>query len=232
MDMTNDLRTEGGNMEKREAMDDLLRQQQGQFDQPKDKTLRSWLQQRWLWGIARWVWLLLLISFIIVFTLLMYFLLPRMPRVNITDTETYQYPSWSEDKSTMTADWNVNVTLDNSINWIPTLLQQMKVAVEDLDTKAQIGSGLIIDSQWLAPRTNEILFKLPVHIAYSGTNTSDDTISDLAAICGPQRQTVGPTYVSASELFNVTFHIDIHVRGIPWSSRTTIIPEHGIQCPS
>lgn len=232
MDMTNDPRIEHGNKEKCSAMDDLLRQQQEQLDQPKDKRLRFWLQQRWLWGVARWVWFLLLIAFIVTFTLLMYFLIPRMPTVNITDTETYQYPSWSKDKSTMTADWNVNVALDNSINWIPTLLQRMEVAVEDLDTKVAIGSGFITDSQWLASRDNNILIKLPVHIAYSGTNTSDDTISDLITICGLERQPVGPSYGSASELFNVTFHIDLHVRGIPWSSRTTVIPERGIQCPS
>ncbi|KAI8328134.1 hypothetical protein BC941DRAFT_445509 [Chlamydoabsidia padenii] len=210
--------------------DDFLQQQQlhGQHKSRHHST-SQWLRQRW-YRLPRWIWLVLILLFIMTFVLLMYFLIPRMPTVKLTDTETNQYPMWSNDRSSMSAEWNVSITLDNSMNWIPTFLQKLNVVVEDYDTKAQVGYGLYDDSQWLAP--HDYVITMPVHIAYSGTNASDDTLLDLSTICGLERQSVGPTSLLQSELFNITFQIDLSVRGVPWFGHTTIIPKHGIQCPS
>ncbi|KAI8343713.1 hypothetical protein BC941DRAFT_412121 [Chlamydoabsidia padenii] len=167
-------------------------------------------------------------GFLVLFALLMYFFVPRMPTVKFSAAATSQ-KSWAKDMNTMTAQWAVNMTLDNSANWIPVWLNSMVVSVLDNDTMTQIGSGSV-DAQWINQREKKHLVTLPITIAYSRTNATDETITDLFATCGPYRQTPNPIPYQV-ELFNVTFQVDLSVRGIPWYSHSTVFPEHGIQCP-
>jgi hypothetical protein len=165
---------------------------------------------------------------LVLFALLMYFLFPRMPTVGFSAADTSQQ-AWTKDMNTMTAQWSVNMTLDSSANWIHTWLDSMVVSVLDNDTMTQIGSGAV-DAQWIPPREGKHMVTLPINIAYSRTNATDETITDLFATCGPRRQTPDPTSFH-SELFNVTFQVELVLRGLPWSSHSTVIPDHGIQCP-
>ncbi|CAO3591630.1 unnamed protein product [Absidia cylindrospora] len=185
-------------------------------------------QRRRYCGLTLRMWLILVVSFSVVFFLLMFFLIPRMPTVAFSSADTTQYQVWSPDKTALTAQWYVSMTIDNP-NWIPTRLQKMMVSIEDTDTHKQIGTGMA-SPQWLSPRDKELI-RLPINIAYSSAvNTTDETITDLFAICGPRRQDSGPALVQ-TELFNITLQIDLSVQGVPWSTHTTLVPPHGIQCP-
>ncbi|ORZ20669.1 hypothetical protein BCR42DRAFT_409250 [Absidia repens] len=185
-------------------------------------------QRRRYCGLTLRMWLILVVSFSVVFFLLMFFLIPRMPTVSFSSADTKQNQVWSPDKTALTAQWYVSMTVDNP-NWIPTRLQKMMVSIEDTDTHKQIGTGMA-SPQWLSRRNKELI-RLPINIAYSSAvNTTDETITDLFVICGPRRQSSGPALVQP-ELFNITLQIDLSVQGVPWSTHTTLVPPHGIQCP-
>ncbi|SAL99321.1 hypothetical protein [Absidia glauca] len=197
--------------------------------QQKEDQQRRWYQRRCCCGLTVRLWLYMAVGgLLVLFALLMYFLFPRMPTVGFSAADTSQQ-AWTKDMNTMTAQWSVNMTLDSSANWIHTWLDSMVVSVLDNDTMTQIGSGAV-DAQWIPPRESKHMVTLPINIAYSRTNATDETITDLFATCGPRRQTPDPTSFH-SELFNVTFQVELVLRGLPWSSHSTVIPDHGIQCP-
>ncbi|KAI8082795.1 uncharacterized protein BX664DRAFT_387938 [Halteromyces radiatus] len=197
------------------------------IDQQKKKN--NVLHRR-CYGMTGRNWFIVITTFLVLFTLLMYFLIPRMPTVTFSGADTTQRQTWSLDRNTMTAQWTVNMTLDNSQNWIPLWLQEMYVEVADNDTLTMIGSGMA-QPTWLSPRNSQQLINIPINISYTGKNVSDETISDLFATCGPQISLPGPSFTKP-ELFNITFDIDLRIQGVPWSSHTIIEPSDGIQCPA
>ncbi|CAO3585376.1 unnamed protein product [Absidia cylindrospora] len=182
-------------------------------------------------GLKSRIWTCLITGFLVLFTLLMYFLIPRMPTVKFSSADPKQQ-HWSEDAQSLTAQWIVDFSLDNSDNWIPTWMQKMVVALDDKDTKTQIGWG-VLESQWIPPRNGSYIVRIPINISYSSTTLPDETISDLISTCGPRRQGQSLDPIAYQpELFNATFRVDIYLQGLPDSSHTVIIPDDGIQCPT
>ncbi|ORZ10732.1 hypothetical protein BCR42DRAFT_421899 [Absidia repens] len=191
--------------------------------EPKEKRRYCRLKRR--------IWICLVTGFLVLLTLLLYFLIPRMPTVKFSSADPKRQ-HWSEDAQSLTAQWIVDFSLDNSGNWIPTWMQKMVVALDDKDTKTQIGWG-VLEPQWIPPRNSSYIVRIPINISYSSTTLPDETISDLISTCGPRRQgqSVDPIAYQP-ELFNATFRVDIYLQGLPKSSHTVIVPDDGIQCPT
>ncbi|CDH51561.1 hypothetical protein RO3G_05470 [Lichtheimia corymbifera JMRC:FSU:9682] len=164
-----------------------------------------------------------------------YFVWPRVPQLslmevdNIDEFNTWQNPENSTVVS-FNATWIVNMTADNTENWIPTHIRNMAVRVLNRDTSKIIGHG---DSGTfvLAPRIKQLVtLHLPMY--YYAPSEDDPTFSDLVSACLVNAKGVSLDGSKKDTGLSIDFLVTTSIAGIAWSTTQNISTPAGFQCPN
>lgn len=121
--------------------------------------------------------------------LVWFFCWPRSPNVKVmgSSAQTINLPAdWGPDQQPwLRATWLLNVTLDNSPNWIPTRLKaDLTLIIRPTDVP--FGFATYAPLEALPPGTNSSL-QLPFAIQYYATSKNDPTFQLLYDACGPKK---------------------------------------------
>ncbi|KAI7884267.1 hypothetical protein K492DRAFT_234836 [Lichtheimia hyalospora FSU 10163] len=171
----------------------------------------------------------------VIIAVIWYFVWPRVPQLslmevdNIDDLNAWQNLQNSTSVS-FNATWIVNMTADNTENWIPTHIRNMAVRVVNRDTEKIIGhgdSGTIV----LAPRIKQLVtFHLSMY--YYAPSEDDPTFSDLLGACLVNAQGVSLSGSKKDTGLGIDFLVTTSIAGIAWSTTQNISTPAGFQCPS
>lgn len=133
------------------------------------------------------IWIVLAI----VVALVWFFCWPRVPVLTLGDATVKDGPVWGpNDKPSLQADWFVNITIDNTANWLPTRINNIAFHVLDTNTQQVVGTGNT-NALTLPGRSYQDL-NLTVAINYTATSSTDQTFTDLYGACGPQKMGAPP----------------------------------------
>jgi hypothetical protein len=189
-------------------------------------------KRRFCWGYLRYRTLALIIFLCIaIIVVIWYFVWPRIPNLILDDIDnvgTIQVIANTTDNRIST-NWLLNLTADNSNNWVPTRITSIDLFITDDITQQQFGngtSGFII----LPPRKTSII-EIPLSIYYESSVTNDTTFQDLYNACGIQVTSNTPSSDNHQDVLNVTLHVTFHISGLAWST-TRLMPIHGLVCPT
>ncbi|ORX56289.1 hypothetical protein DM01DRAFT_1382555 [Hesseltinella vesiculosa] len=194
--------------------------------------------RRRLFGLVLRNWLILLGLVSIAFTLLLFFLVPRIPKaarfegINILET------NWSNDSRMINGTWLLNITVNNEDNWIPLRLYEININVSDSDTGVVFATWNSPSPKVLRPRSLEPFHNIPLNVYYSSQNSQGDpTISDLFDACAMTTvSTVSPATTSSSTNIqlplNITVHLEFHAIGAIKPGQIFMTPPRGINCQS
>lgn len=196
---------------------------------PLSFTTKKRRRGRGFCGLPWQSWLLIGILAAVAIALIWYFVWPRVPTLGLLSVDdTSSTGGWGTNALVYNTTWNVNMTADNSANWVPTRIQQISVSVIDRDTEQEFGQGQLNDFV-MQPRSKSGTVAIPVNIFYQATSTSDQTYKDLYNACGPQEQSLTPQ--SGQVSLDVDFRVTIRISGIAWSTTTVISAPSNFACP-
>ncbi|KAJ2958261.1 hypothetical protein NQZ79_g6133 [Umbelopsis isabellina] len=162
--------------------------------------------------------------FVVAVVLIWYFCWPRVPTLTIGDSTVKDGPFWGpNNQPSLQSDWFVNITIDNTANWIPTRINNIAFTVLDTGTQQVVGTGntdaLTIPGRSVMP------FNLTMNINYTATSTSDQTFNDLYNACGPQKMGAPPQ-------LNIDFQATFNIWGIVWHPVVDALTDSdGFDCP-
>ncbi|CAO3691682.1 unnamed protein product [Umbelopsis ramanniana] len=162
--------------------------------------------------------------FIIAAALIWYFCWPRTPTLSFGDASVKDGPVWGPDTNpALQSDWYVNITIDNSANWVPTRINNIAFNVLDTNTQQFVGHGNT-NSFTLPGRSIQTL-NVTVSINYTASSTTDQTFTDLYSACGPQK-------VGDSPPLSIDFQAVFDIWGIVWHPVAIVSPgPDGFNCP-
>ncbi|CAO3631878.1 unnamed protein product [Cunninghamella blakesleeana] len=202
-------------------VDQVLRKQK-----KNKKNLKKNLKKKFF-GLYLQTWLIILGCLIPTITLLCYFLVPRAPILIFKSVDAIVPADFSSDKTQVYSMWSLNMTIDNSPNWIPTKLHSIGVRVLDNDTQVEFGRGNIGYNEFKPRSETSMIFNVTIN--YMTGNKDDETYRDLSDTCAPLKPyTTAPNYTT---YLNISLVFDLSIEGIAWTVRRTIIPVDGIICP-
>lgn len=142
-------------------------------------------------GISCRVCIPIWIALAIVVVLVWFFCWPRVPVLTLGSATVKDGPVWGpNDKPSLQSDWFVNITIDNTANWVPTRINDIAFNVLDTNTQQVVGTGNT-NALTLPGRSVQIL-NLTVAINYTATSQTDQTFTDLYSACGPQKMGAPP----------------------------------------
>jgi hypothetical protein len=137
-------------------------------------------------GFSFWICIPFWIGFAIVVTIIWYFCWPRVPNLSFGDASVKDGPVWGPDTNpSLQSDWYVNITIDNSENWIPTRINNIVFNVLDTNTQKFVGGGNT--NAFTIPGRSIQTLNVTVSINYTASSTTDQTFTDLYSACGPQK---------------------------------------------
>lgn len=170
---------------------------------------------------------LITILFLAIVAVIIYFVWPRVPKMSLMDVDnigTVQIPKNATKKSYATT-WQLNMTVDNSQNWLTTRIKSIDFELTDNDTNNRFGNGTIGHRNFPPRQESNLIVPMTIN---SG---EDETIfQNLYDACGVQVSSTMPFDVKQDTL-NVTLHITYHIAGIVWPS-TQSLPVHDLRCPT
>lgn len=175
---------------------------------------------------------ILFITFIwvAIIIIIWYFVWPRIPKLSLQDVDNIgniQVVTNTTTKS-MSANWLLNITADNTNNWVPTRFKSIDFTIKDEETNELFGNGSI--SKLTLPGRKSSSITVPMSIYYASDNANDTTFQDLYNACGVQ-VTANSPFENQQDLLNVTLGITFHIYGIVWST-TRYLPYTGLNCPT
>ncbi|KAI7866924.1 uncharacterized protein EV154DRAFT_532422 [Mucor mucedo] len=158
---------------------------------------------------------LICLLFITTVVIIWYFVWPRIPNLALDDVDnlgTIQVLTNSTKKS-MSTQWVLNMTADNTANWVPTRINAIDIIITDDKTKESFGTG---SSGWLVlPPKKKTMIPVFIDIYYETYNVNDTTFQDLYNACGVQVNSNAP-FESKQGVLNVTLSVTYHISGIVW----------------
>lgn len=172
----------------------------------------------------------LIVLCLIIIGVIIYFVWPRIPVLLLDDVDnvgSIQVVTNSTKKSYST-NWMLNMTADNTANWVPTRISTIDLYITDDKTQQIFGNGTS-GAFVLAPRTKSNLV-VPMSINYTSTLTNDSTFQDLYNACGVQVTSNMPFEFKQDKL-NVTLHVTYHISGIAWPTEKKM-PIPNLICPT
>ncbi|CDS08202.1 hypothetical protein LRAMOSA02150 [Lichtheimia ramosa] len=162
--------------------------------------------------------------------IIIFFCWPRTPGVAMADKaqSIYLPADWGPDhQPSLRATWQLNVTLDNTQNWIPTRVHGIDFTLVDdatgvtFATGRQEPAGLII----LPPRAMHPL-RVVLHVSYEPPSINDTTFQDLYNACGPKK-------MGAASDLDVHLQASFHIWGLAWKPTAVAQPESDtFACPT
>ena len=117
-----------------------------------------------------------------------FFCWPRTPRLLMDDSaqSLYAPTDWGQDNLiSLRATWLLNVTFDNTQNWLPTHIYWMELYLVDaLHQEKQF--GMATESLIIPPRTST-LQQMVFNVSYDAVSLNDPTFQNLYNACGPKK---------------------------------------------
>ncbi|KAI7882212.1 hypothetical protein K492DRAFT_206367 [Lichtheimia hyalospora FSU 10163] len=161
---------------------------------------------------------------------IVFFCWPRTPGVAMADKaqSIYLPADWGPDhQPSLRATWQLNVTLDNTQNWIPTRVHGIDFTMVDdatgvtFATGRQEPAGLIV----LPPRAMHPL-RVVLHVSYEPPSINDTTFQDLYNACGPKK-------MGAASDLDVHLQASFDIWGLAWKPTAVAQPESDtFACPT
>lgn len=168
--------------------------------------------------------------FIAIVVVIWYFVWPRIPNLALDDVDnvgTIQVLTSSTKKS-MSTQWSLNMTADNTANWVPTRINSIDILITDERTQQSFGSG---NSGWIIlPPKQKSMIPILLDIYYESYNVNDTTFQDLYNACGVQVNSNTP-FESRQGVLNVTLSVTYHISGIVWPT-TKQMHINSLICPT
>ncbi|KAI8381387.1 uncharacterized protein BYT42DRAFT_598207 [Radiomyces spectabilis] len=188
-------------------------------------------KRRTCFGLSRWMIAFFAVIVAAVIAVIWYFVWPRVPELTLLDADMLIPTVWTTNSSqSMYTIWGVNLTADNSDNWVPTHIRELVIEAKDLNTNARFGQGRV-GPLVLPARSSEII-SFNITISYTAQSESDATFHDLYNACGVQVKPSAPEPTDQQELLDLALDVTYHIRGIAWPYHRSIRPENGIVCPT
>ncbi|ORY91171.1 hypothetical protein BCR43DRAFT_498627 [Syncephalastrum racemosum] len=179
-------------------------------------------RSRRLCGLHRRTLVFIVFIFVVIVAVIWYFVWPRYPPLYYLESKAVN----SDWKPTyVTSTWYVNMTADNSENWVPTRIKNFEVELLDANTNQKFGSGSS-GSIILPPRQSNVNVPFTFDIHYVASDQQDTTLQDLTLCSAVKTNPTPETPQSLNVIFQVTYHIE----GFAWTKRSTVRPS-GFQCP-
>lgn len=168
--------------------------------------------------------------FIAIIAVIWYFVWPRIPEMTLDDVDnigSIQVVTNTTEKS-MSTSWRLNMTADNSANWVPTHIKSIDVSITDDKTQQSFGNGST--SAIVLPARTKSFVDIPVDIYYASDSANDTTFQDLYNACGVQVTSNMP-FENQQDVLNITLHLTYHIAGIVWAYQRQV-PFKGLMCPT
>jgi hypothetical protein len=171
---------------------------------------------------------LIIFLFIIIIVVIWYFVWPSITTLSLNSVDnigSIQVITNTTQKQ-MSTQWSLNMTADNTANWVPTRFDSIDLTITDDSTNQVFGNGT---TGWLElPGRKKTILDITMDIYYSTSNSNDTTFQDLYNACGVQVTSSTP-FDNQQDVLNVTLHVDYHISGLVWST-TKQMPIIGLNC--
>lgn len=165
--------------------------------------------------------------FIVIVIIVWFFVWPRTPTLQYVAAYLEDNPTMTN--SSMQAVWQVNFTVLNQDNWIPTNIQNFAVSVIDTNTGTTFGSGNS-NHLMLTGRSIDQMITIPIYIDYNSTGATDTTFQDLSSACSIVNQDLSSPH---TQTLSVKFKFVYYIAGIVWHTVSTVAPTSThFQCPT
>ncbi|KAG2219783.1 hypothetical protein INT45_008874 [Circinella minor] len=120
--------------------------------------------------------------------LITFFCWPRTPQLSMDDSaqSIYAPTDWGQDNLiSLRATWLLNVTFDNTQNWLSTHIYWMELYLVDALHQDK-RFGMATESLVIPPRTSS-LQQMIFHVSYDAASLNDPTFQNLYNACGPKK---------------------------------------------
>ncbi|KAI8975080.1 hypothetical protein BDF20DRAFT_876818 [Mycotypha africana] len=166
----------------------------------------------------------------VIIVLVWYFVWPRIPSMTLDDVDNIGSIQviTNSTRKVMSTQWLLNLTADNSVNWVPTRIQALDIFITDDKTNQAFGNGS--SGFFILPPKKKSIVTIPMTIFYASDNVNDTTFQDLYNACGVQVTSNTP-FENLQDSLNVTLHLTYHISGIAWTYNRDI-PYQGLLCPT
>ncbi|ORZ08085.1 hypothetical protein BCR42DRAFT_425178 [Absidia repens] len=188
-------------------------------------------------GLGRKRLAAIIVAFVVVIVLVWYFVWPRTFEMQFNDANMYgnNAAQWTPKDGPFTqyeGSWIVSMNAKNYVNWVPTHVSRLDLAIYDSTTGTRFASGSNDTSFALAPKVEEKIYFI-IDINYQVSSPSDPTMQHLSASCyiytaQPNQQSQNPTQNEAT--LHLTFEVTYHIAGLAWAPQTRQNVE--INCPN
>lgn len=135
-----------------------------------------------------------IMTLLTVISLVIYFCWPRVPKIILQSEKAERIgdpADWGPTQQPwLRAAWKLNMTLDNSANFIPTQINDIELILMDRDTYVPFAWSRTGPIR-LVPY-KETLYSLIFRVDYESQNVNDTTFKNLYNACGPQIPTESP----------------------------------------
>lgn len=126
--------------------------------------------------------------------LIVYFCWPRVPKVIIKSAKLERMgepADWGPTQQPwLRAAWRMNVTIDNTVNFVPTRVSRVEWTLRDRDTDVPFAWSTT-DATRFQPYSDTLL-RIDFRVNYESPSVNDTTFKNLYNACGPQIPTETP----------------------------------------
>ncbi|CAO3621707.1 unnamed protein product [Mucor hiemalis] len=149
--------------------------------------------------------------------LIVYFCWPRVPKVNIKSAKLERLgepADWGPTHQPwLRAAWRMNVTIDNTVNFVPTHVNRVEWTLMDRDTNLPFAWSTT-DSMRFQPY-GETLLRVDFRVNYESQSVNDTTFKNLYNACGPQIPTESPALNVTMQAGRKKKNPDVHSPTLP-----------------
>lgn len=166
---------------------------------------------------------------IILVALAWFFVWPRWPNSILFQNAGVITPYDSSDPESKIyeAVWQINLTVDNSENFVPTHFKEFHLKLYDGSTNVKIGEGST-GSFMIPGQTRDKIIPITVNVQYSASDAGDPTLKNLF-YCASLAQ--NETASQDTQLgINLLMYLEESISGIAWKETATIHPSI-VACP-
>lgn len=165
--------------------------------------------------------------FIIIVGVISYFVWPRTPTLQYVDAGLVSGSESLINDTMMIANWNVNFTVLNNDNFIPTNIQNFAVNVIESSSGDIFGTGNS-GHLMLKPRSQDQQITIPISINFQ-RDATNQAMKTLVSAC--QIKEVDSS-ASTRQSLSITFEIVYYIAGIVWHPVSRVSPSTYFDCPS
>lgn len=126
--------------------------------------------------------------------IIIYFCWPRIPHIILKNEKAERVgdpADWGPNQQPwLRAVWQLNMTLDNDSNFVPTRIHNIELMLMDRDTKQPFAWAM--SGALKLPPHKQTLVPLVFRVDYESQSVNDTTFKNLYNACGPQMPSESP----------------------------------------